>query len=198
MRGIWYGDRRDRVKWGGLFYLAERFGASTIVQIAMLRDTVESVVETDEGEMPIPREVWQHFSDLRRIMEVGVALGRPVHVIDRPFHPQERSAYFESVVDELVSLTPLRIAFLDPDTGIGRSDAGPEHVRVDELSRVWRALDPGDVLAVYQHADRTRDWITARSQLLQAACYDTQVRKIERRKVAGDVALLWCRKELAA
>lgn len=197
MQGIWYGDRRDRVKWGGLFYLAERFGASTIVHIAMLRDTVELVVETDEGEKPIPREVWQHFSDLRRIMDVGVALGRPVHVIDRPFDPRQRSAYFDSVVAELVALNPLRIVFLDPDTGIGRNDAGPKHVRVDELSRVWQVLDPGDVLAVYQHADRTRGWVTARSQLLQVACYDTQVRTIQRRKVAGDAALLWCLKELS-
>lgn len=198
MRGIWYGDRRDRVKWGGLFYLAERFGASRIVQIAMLRDTVEPVVETDEGERPIPREVWEHFSDLRRIMKVGEALGCPVNVIDRPFDPRARSAYFESVLDELVSLPPLRIAFFDPDTGIGRNDAGPEHVRVDELNKVWRILTPGDVLAVYQHADRTTDWVMARSQLLQAACYDTQVRTIQRRKLAGDVALLWCRKEFDA
>jgi hypothetical protein len=194
MRSIWYGDRRDRVKWGGLFYLAERFRASTIVQIAMLRDLVEPVVEEDEKPIPIPREVWQHFSDLRRIMEIGVALGHPVHVIDRQFDPRKRSAYFEYVVGEFAFLSPLRIVFLDPDIGIGRSSAGPEHVRVDELSRIWRALDRGDVLAVYQHAGRTTDWVTARSQLLQAACYDAQVQTIQGRKVAGDVALLWCRK----
>lgn len=198
MRGIWYGDRRDRVKWGGLFYLADRFEVSTIIQIAMLRNTVEPVVDTDQGERPIHRAVWRHFSDLRRITEIGSALGRSVHVIDRPFVPSERSSYFDSVVDELTSLPSSRIAFLDPDTGIGRSGAGPEHVRVDELSRVWQVLDPGDVLAVYQHADRTTGWIAARSQLLRTACYDTQVRVIQRRKVAGDVALLWCHKELAA
>jgi hypothetical protein len=180
-----------------LFYLAERFGASTIVQIAMLRNTVEAIIDTDEGEMPIHGGVWKHFSDLGRIAEVGTALGRSVHVIDRPFDPRERSAYFESVTAELASLTPLRIVFLDPDTGIGRNNAGPEHVRVEELGKVWRALDPGDVLAVYQHADRTTNWVAARSQLLRTACDDGPVRPIQRLKIAGDVALLWCRKELA-
>jgi len=183
------------VKWGGLFYLAERFRASTIVHIAMLRNPVEARLDTDEGDKPIHDEVWQHFSDLRRITQVGEALGRPVHVIDRPFDPQERSAYFESVVHEVASLPPFRIAFFDPDTGIGSSDAGPKHVRTNELSEMWRSLDPGDVLAVYQHAGRNNTWTGERSELLKAACDDTEVRAIKRPQVAGDVALLWCRKQ---
>lgn len=198
MRCIWRGDRRDRVKWGGLFYLAERFRASVIVHIAMLRNEVEPILDTDEGERPIHREVWQHFSDLRQMVEVGAALGHSVHVIDRFFDPRQRSSYFESVTDELASLPHLRIAFLDPDTGIKGKRAGAEHVRVDELARIWHVLAPGDVLAVYQHAGRSKEWISARSHLLQAACYDAPVSTILRREIAGDVALLWCRKGLAA
>lgn len=37
MQAIWYGDRRDRVKWGALLYLAKRHGIRQIIQVAYFR-----------------------------------------------------------------------------------------------------------------------------------------------------------------
>jgi len=38
MQGLWYGDRRDRVKWGALAHLASRFRLVSILQVAYFRD----------------------------------------------------------------------------------------------------------------------------------------------------------------
>jgi hypothetical protein len=62
MRDIWYGDRRDRVKWSALVHLARAQQLSKIIQVAFYRVGKEHRLEVDESYVAVPQEVWDHFS----------------------------------------------------------------------------------------------------------------------------------------
>lgn len=64
MRLKWYGDRRDRVKRGGLLHLAEKFGLSTIVQVAYLPregDWEDRMITVGAERREVANEVWDLF-----------------------------------------------------------------------------------------------------------------------------------------
>jgi len=88
--------------------------------------------------------------------------------------------------------------FLDPDTGIAPNQAKPEHVSELDLQTIWSVLLKGDLLAAYQHADRTSSWKEARQEEMALACglHVKNVSTILGTRVASDVAMLWSRKEL--
>ena len=94
MQPLWYGDRRDRVKWGALLHLASRFELSPIIQVAYWRDKTGKTLQigTRRATIPIPAPVWNHFSDLRNIERLGQATGKHVIVIDESF-VDERHEY---------------------------------------------------------------------------------------------------------
>jgi hypothetical protein len=69
---IWYGDRRDRVKWGALFYWAQREGIQVIAQIAFYGASrhvnLDVCIPCKEIQHPpINEQVLEHFSDLNHI-----------------------------------------------------------------------------------------------------------------------------------
>lgn len=195
MQGIWYGDRRDRVKWGALVHLADTTAISRIVQVAYFRHGPDPVLQTQEGEVSLPAAVWNHFSDLGHIKRLGEATGKSIVVLRQPFDPVRRREYVTAVVAELKKeVESPMIVFLDPDTGIEPGRAEPEHVTRQDIGEIWAALSPGDILAVYQHADRTTRWRDDRGQKMAAACDNTPVQAIVGSGVASDVAMLWCRK----
>jgi len=196
MRGLWYGDRRDRVKWGGLIHLAKVYKIPRILQIAYLRDggKMELIIGDKEETFSLDEEVWRHFSDLQGIYRLGEAVGVDLKVMDSIFNPATRAEYVKETVAELKAIPRPLIAFLDPDTGISPTKrANPEHVAWSDLERIWEALENGDVLVVYQHADRSSGWTESRRNLLSdrigAPC-----QMITGKEIAGDVALLWCQK----
>jgi len=194
MQAIWYGDRRDRVKWGGLIYLAERNDVSCIVQVAFYRESPHPVLKSNDSNFPIPDAVWKHFSDLRNIQRLAQASGRNIKVIDRPFSPDSRRDYIAGVVAELELIRSPKIVFLDPDTGLAPESPKPKHVTEDDLREVWDALETNDILVVYQHATRSRDWLEKSRVKLSKACGEATVQPITSNEIAKDVALLWCTK----
>lgn len=198
MKDLWYGDRRERVKWGGLIYLAKTYKIPRILQIAYLRASglMELRIEGEETPLPWQPEVWKHFSDLQGIHRLGEAVGVDIRVLDNIFNPVTRTEYVKTAVAELETAPRPLIVFLDPDTGISPTEkARPEHVACEDLKMIWAALEAGDVLAVYQHADRTVNWIDSRRNLLNG-CLGAISQVISGKEIAGDVALLWCRKTI--
>ncbi len=198
MQGIWYGDRRDRVKWGALLHLADTREISCIVQVAYFRHGPDPMLQTQEGEVPLPTEVWDHFSDLRHIERLGEATGKSILVLDQPFDPAHRREYVATVAAKLNQLESSKIVFVDPDTGIEPGNASPEHVTRQDISEIWTTLSAGDLLAIYQHADRTTTWRDDRARKMAAACDNTSVQEIMGTGTASDVAMLWCHKDGSA
>ena len=62
------------------------------------------------------------------------------------------------------------------------------------LREIWSVLQPDDILAVYQHADRSGAWLEQRAAKLSEACGGAKVEDIQGRSIAQDVAKLWCRR----
>jgi hypothetical protein len=194
MQGLWYGDRRDRVKWGALAHLVDRFKLASILQVAYFRDGVARLLKTDLGERPIADDVWKHFADLAAIERLSEALGVEVRVYGVLFDPRKREEYIEGVLSASGQGSRPRLLFLDPDTGIEPGALTPAHASLSEITRLWTSLDHGEVLAVYQHAPHKAAWVETSVERMATACRGGNVRSIQG-SVAADVAILWARKE---
>lgn len=194
MRGLWYGDRRDRVKWGALVYLAQSHAIDRIIQVAYYRNDPDHVLVTPDGEVPLPLPVWQHFSDLQDIRRLAEATKIEVDVVCEPFDPLRRREYISAAAARIIASRAPKIVFLDPDTGIEPGQLKPEHAAKADLEAVWSALSAKDVLAVYQHRDHTSKGFTGQVETLTMACGNSPVQCITGPGMAADVAMLWCEK----
>jgi hypothetical protein len=137
MQGLWYGDRRDRVKWGALAHLAGRYRLASILQVAYYRDGFGRLLKTDTGEHAISESVWKHFADLAAIERLSEALGVEVRVHVEPFDPRKRDEYLTGVLCAAEKRRRPRLLFLDPDTGIepgSLNEAGARLVERDHTA----------------------------------------------------------------
>ena len=101
LKELSYGDRRDRVKWGALIYLANEFDIPCIIQVAYLRQgTDDPKLKVGNREVALPEEVWNHFSDLKHIQRLATKTGKLITVLDEPFHPMRRDYYIASIVSK--------------------------------------------------------------------------------------------------
>lgn len=189
MRDIYFGDRRDRVKWGALVHIARKAGLRSILQVAYSRNLENRKLETPAGTVDIDDEVWRFFSSLDRVVDLGTKLGLTIRVVDAPFAKATRSRYFDQVLADLALMPRPALVFLDPDTGVS-DRAEVEHTDRSDAECVWRALQPGEWLVVYQHADHTSTWLDRRRALLAHWCEGVDVVAYTGSPIARDVALL--------
>jgi hypothetical protein len=194
MQGIWYGDRRDRVKWGALYYLACRERIPTIAQVAFYRETATAILEISRGNFePIPDAVRNHFSNLEHIKRLQGHGVKRIEVFGRPWSRQSGADYMRQAVEWLAGLPgPRKLVFLDPDTGVAPpSGAGPQHVRKEEIEQYWNTLGAQDWLALYQHAAHSHDWVAQRRRAFLEACNKANRHEVYRGTgaTARDVAI---------
>jgi len=200
MQGLWYGDKRDRVKWGALVYLAREKNISCIVQVAYFRHGPDLKLQINECEFEreegLPQEVWNHFSDLKHIERLGDAIGKIIVVLDHKlnliFDPDKRTNYIDKIVSHLNKEKSPKIVFLDPDTGIEPKKGKAEHITTNDLQKIWAALLPGDLLVIYQHAAFTENWLNDRKKKMSVVCDNVCVKHILGKGIAQDMAILWC------
>jgi hypothetical protein len=95
MQGLWYGDKRDRVKWGALVYLAREKKISCIVQVAYFRHGPDLMLQIEEKEVPLPEEVWNHFSDLKHIKRLEDKKNLEIIILDQIFCTDKRTDYID-------------------------------------------------------------------------------------------------------
>lgn len=170
MREQWYGDSRDLIKWSVLLRVAEKCGASKILQIAYLRPSLyRPIVLGDYGTLDIPVSVIAHFRSLKSITSISADFS--VEVFDQLF--VDRDTYLESAIDFISEFDKDRcVVFLDPDTGLQpQTRLSGEHVSSGEVSRIWCSLKAHDMLVLYQHKTNRNGslWIKEKQvQLAQA------------------------------
>ena len=193
MKDRWYGDNRDLVKWGALIYLAREYEIKEILHIALYREERAMTLKCGQRDVPIPREVLEHFPrNISHIETLSKQAKVNIKVFKEPFC-KRRHEYFHKVCQMVAEFGSPKIAFLDPDTGIARAKAELEHVRPDEVSKVHSCLKAGDLLALYQHARQgRRQWREeTRSEFASAVhAYATEIEVITCDEVARDAALL--------
>jgi hypothetical protein len=147
----------------------------------------------DDAPVPLPQEVWDHFSTLSNITALAAKVHIKISVVGCIFEHAIRREYRSEVVKELRATREPLIAFCDPDTGIAAGRPQGEHATIKDLQDYWDALKGGDILAVYQHAHRKGNWAEAQRELMSQAV-GSDVKTILGPDIARDVALLWCRK----
>ena len=188
MKDAWYGDRRDLVKWGTLVHLAHSEQIRTVIQVAFLRRGERPPLRTDQGEVRIAQEVWQHLRDVNLIRGLGKKAGLDIVVLDQEFDPKQRREYIREVAYFLKSRPEKKVVLLDPDTGIEPKKALPEHVRVVDIQELWAALSQGGWLVLYQHASMQTDWREVTRAKFAKACGAKEIKTFEAREIAWDVA----------
>ncbi len=200
VRDQWYGDNRDVVKWATLVHLARTHHIDRVVQVAFYRPSEIALrLKIDSGEVPVPKEVIDHFRNIEQIQALARATGLHINVFKEPFQPDEGSLdtrifrvhYIERVVTALSNFSDARlITFLDPDTGIAPRRAGGEHVEPREIRTIYDALKANDMLVFYQHAPRKQHWLeNARRAFAEAVRVDEhEVNTVTCLEAARDVA----------
>jgi hypothetical protein len=105
-------------------------------------------LEIDGELVRLPDAVVEHFRSTAAVSTIRCPV--KVEVISEEFG--DRNNYLQIVLHRMQSRPEFPgIVFLDPDTGLEPSIAGPEHVLESELAEIWSAMRPRDVLALYQH-----------------------------------------------
>ncbi|TLY23088.1 MAG: ferrochelatase [Nitrospirae bacterium] len=191
MQELWYGDRRDRVKWGAIVYLANRYGIRDVLQVAYYRERPVRKLQVDDEVVDLPQAVWGHFSNLKNIENLGEQVRIKVDVIDEKFDHSARSEYIENVIKKIQQYgeKPL-LVFLDPDTGIALKNAGPQHATIADIAEFWKALKPENWLIMYQHASRRKGWLKEKQKTFEQACDRTKAITIQGPDITKDVAFL--------
>lgn len=175
MKDIWYGDRRDLVKWSALAHLASREGLRHIVQIPFLRKEQRPQLHIARGNrtetVNISKAVWEFFQDVTLIKNLGLELGQhEIQVFLNDFHPSHREQYIIDAAQFIREIAGCKVVLLDPDTGIEPGKAKPEHVKVSEIRAIWEVLETKDWLVVYQHALHSTGWQEQQAAGFKNAC----------------------------
>ncbi len=193
MQDIWFGELRDRVKWGAAVHIAREHGLRTIIQVPYRCDCKQPMLKIGTRYERIDAAVWRYFSDLRSIERLSGAVGVRIKVFMRKLAHADRNDYIAAAV-KFITGFPVepKLVLLDPDTGIAPRGGrcGPGHVSGQEISNFWGALGRADALAVYQHAARRPDWAAGYSKLLRSVCNGSRVEIIRGRDFANDMAIL--------
>jgi hypothetical protein len=184
MRDIWYADKRDLVKWGVLFCLAESVEAVRILQLAFYRPSEVGRLVLDGQEQDIPEEVIAHFRNLRTIgsvaSDIRVTVSDPVL--------EERTPHLQAILALLRAFAQERcIVFLDPDTGLA-----------SEARTIWKAMKGGDVFAFYQHQTNRagQPWIEPKQHQL-AETLEVEINAVKVASgptIANDVVIFYMQK----
>ena len=197
MQAQWYGDKRDLVKWGSLIHLCRQHGLKTVIQVPFLpkEDRCGYRLSADGTPVGFPAEVWQHFRDLNHIELLGRRTGLTIKVLPDEFCHHSRRDYIERICAWLDQMNGSpKIVFLDPDTGIEPQKAGSKHVSLSEIQQVWKCLQPGDWLVLYQHALRRAGWEKLQLAKFCKACGLQRGHMYHCKKIAHDVAFFAARK----
>jgi len=197
MRDLWYGDKRDLVKWTVLVHLADRHRADRIVQVAYHRESKYPSVTIGGEKVKIPNAVVEHFRDIAKAAMIPCRAA--VSVLDIPF--QDRETYAQSVASSLKFFSQEKcVVLLDPDTGLAPVHPTMAHVLDTEVRAIWEMLKSGDILVLYQHQTNRRGekWMDPKkSQFERALGVPEGAAELAFESEAADVALLYIVKPMA-
>jgi len=194
MRDQFYGDRKDVLKWTLALQAAGE--EKDILYVAMYRPN-EGLHGKDFRpiDQAIPQVV--RFFDTarekfvngqhRRCVDVVALLPGRIDLVPEIYEHRARREYFDRVRGRLgkASSGKNAVVLLDPDNGIAGVSANSKHVCPEQIEDVWPAMRPGDVLLVYQHQFRDKEWRSKRRTALSSALGLSQERIRDR--CASDV-----------
>lgn len=97
MRHLYYADNRDLVKWAVLLQIAHTHDLRSIIQVPYLRVGKQHRFMFGDVQIPIQKEVWDFFRDIRQIVRLGEQCGVPIEVITETFGHKNRRDYSDFI-----------------------------------------------------------------------------------------------------
>jgi len=170
MKDIYYADKRDIVKWGGIVYLCSKTGIKNVLQVAYYRRDKWPKLSFEKETIDLPEEVKKHFRDIKDISRLARRLSLKIKVISKEFKPETRTSYHRRLCKLTSAIKARKIVFLDPDVGLASNIAKAQHVKPDEINMIWETLSSRDFLVFYQHRFRFSNWVEKRRNQLAEAC----------------------------
>lgn len=170
MKDTWYADNRDVCKWGGIVYLCKQEAINLVIQVAYYQKDKQPKLELDGRELDFPDEVLEHFRNIDRIQNLAQRTGISIEVINDEFTHNTRIDYHVRLRRKLGMLKEHKLVLLDPDNGLAPTKPGPEHVIESDIRLVWDNLLENDILVLYQHRFRNKDWKSKRRDQFACAC----------------------------
>jgi len=197
MRHQWYGDGRDFIKWGVLVHLEKNRNIRRIIQIAYIRpDSQRPLLEWRKESFPLPEAVWSQSRDIQDIRRLATVAEIEIDVIDAPFDAKARASYTKKVIEHRRSTQNLpTLLFLDPDTGIAEQNAKPEHVTPAEVRDIWTSMKPADLLVLYQHSNRHKEWLPKKRTEFEKAIKTPHTETFRAKSGAKDAAFFCASKQ---
>jgi len=169
MKDIFYADKRDMAKWGGMIHLCNLKKIGTVIQVAYYRESSLPKLNFDGKMVDFPDEIKMHFRNIENISLLGKYAGVNIKVFKEPFSHETRNEYHERLIKNLNRYKNPKVVFLDPDNGLAPGTCKEEHVAPDEVKEIWDGLKKNDILVFYQHMYRRTGWdITSRDNLAKA------------------------------
>ena len=198
MRDIWYSDKRDLVKWGGIIHLCHFEQIKVVFHIAYYRENDFPSLSFNGDNVDFPKVVRNHFRNLDDIRRLGAGTEIDIRVFKDVFAHSSRGGYTLKVCNEINKIVNKKIVFLDPDTGIASGRCKPEHVRPDEISQIWKSLTSNDIIVFYQHRfwPKEGDWREIRREQFADFC-EVEVRNVKTwhaKDIADDVIFFYTQK----
>jgi len=196
MRDKWYGDNRDLVKWGVLLELSRTHGIKHILQVLYKRPSAWTSLRIDGKEVELSGDVIEHFRRASSVSKMRCEI--QIEALEDAL--TDRDEYLQIVLDRIRGRPNVPgIVLLDPDTGLEpQGKPGLEHVLESELTKIWHALVPGDLLVFYQHQTNRRGepWIELKKAQFERALGLRPGRaKLARApRIAPDVAFFFAEK----
>jgi hypothetical protein len=172
MKDIYYGDKRDIVKWGGIVHLCTTSGIKKVIQVAYYRpDQRLKEIHFDGQTVSISETVSRHFfKDIEDIKRLSSEIGVMIQVVKIQFNHATRKLYHDEISQIIKRVKEHKVVFLDPDTGLNSVKASAIHVQPEELHAIWQSLNPKDFLVFYQHAPHFAGWRETKRSEFAAAC----------------------------
>jgi hypothetical protein len=173
MNERYYADDRDLVKWSAVLHAAKEARICEVFYVAMYTHDSRNApwvrIRCGATTFDVHGCVWQHFRSPDDVKRLSRTAGIKLRMITERFSAQSRDTYFDNAASWIGSFKGRKLVLVDPDTGVSEqgSRASRTHVTTQDLSVLWARLQPRDVLLVYQHTWRDRDWIDRAAARLQ-------------------------------
>ncbi|MFA5220716.1 MAG: hypothetical protein WC391_00320 [Methanoregula sp.] len=175
MNRVYFGDTRDLFKFDLIRHLMKSMPElARFAFVPMLTETKERISKKKSpakdlkrawktgkagsqnkelvGSMERLQEIeddLEYFNGVREYFQKEKIL---VDIMERPrFTHEKREHYFQHLFDEFPARS---LIFLDPDTGLEESSPTQKHLLLDELKKIYKRMDTGSIIMIYQHFPR--------------------------------------------
>jgi hypothetical protein len=196
MKDIWYGDKRDIVKWSTLVTLARNEKLESIIYIPYFRQSNFGQITIAGVPHEVPQDVLFHFRNIFNCKNIINDI--PIKVLKDVFTDQGVCQNLLLRFIENCKHKKKSLVFLDPDTGL-EPITRPTlcHILGKSVREVWENIPKNWILAIYQHQTNRngQSWISAKqSQFKEAIGVGDGMVKVASGNIVNDVVIFFAHK----